>query len=118
MNRIVHATAIATVIAAGVAVSPAAHADTTWSSIFVENNGHRWGAADNAPTAGAARDVAADSCQRTGAPVSHELATGQGCVSAADNGTKWYGAVANGRSYTESLALIGAPGGRIVVTRC
>jgi uncharacterized protein DUF4189 len=118
MNRIVHAAAIASVIAAGAAVSPAAHADTTWSSIFAEVNGHRWGVSDNYPNAGAARGAAADECQRTGAPVCRELATGQGCVSAADNGTRWHGAAADGRAYTESLALLGLPGGHIVVTRC
>jgi len=118
MNRIVHAAAIATVIAAGVTVSPAAHADTTWSSIFIEHNGERWGAADNYSTAGLARAAANDACQRTGAGVCNEIATGQGCVSAARNDTGWTGASRSTKGAAEAAALAGRPGGRIMVTRC
>src|SRR6185437_14278404 len=107
MNRILQSAAAATVFAAGLAFAPAAHADTTWSSIYIEHNGERWGAADNFSTASAARSAAMDQCQRTGAAVCNEIATGQGCVSAARNNTGWTGASRPNRGAAESAALSG-----------
>jgi len=118
MNGILKSLAAATVFAAGLAFSPAAHADTTWSSIYIEHNGERWGAADNYPTADGARSAAMDQCQRTGAAVCREIATGQGCVSAARNSTGWTGAARPNKGAAESAALSSRPGGRIMVTRC
>jgi hypothetical protein len=118
MNRIMHLVAAAAVIAAGIAISPLAHADDTWSSIAIEHNGERWGAADNYSTASAARAAANDSCQQTGAAICNDIATGQGCVSAARNGSGWTGASRPSKSSAEAAALAGRPGGRIMVTRC
>lgn len=101
------------------AASPAlAQADATWSSIFVEHNGTRWGASDNYPTKAAAVNAANDDCQRTGAAVCVFVAAGKGCVSAARNAAgDWNGAYGANRDDAERLALAGN-GGYIVVTRC
>jgi hypothetical protein len=40
-NRDLPIGAVAAVIAAGLAISPVAHADNTWSSISIEHNGKR-----------------------------------------------------------------------------
>jgi Domain of unknown function (DUF4189) len=118
MNFIARLGTVAVTVSVGLAFPYVAHADTTWSSISVEHNGERWGAADNAPSAAAARSAANDACQRTGAAVCNEIATGQGCVSAARNDSGWTGASRPNKGAAEAAALAGRPGGRIMVTRC
>lgn len=118
MNGRLGAAAVAGLIATGIVVAAPAHADDTWSSIFVEHNGTHWGSADNYRTKASAQNAAMNQCQKTGAAVCRHIATSTGCVSAARNDSGWSGGTGPTDRAAEADALAGWPGLHIVVTRC